>query len=85
MKSQEVPITNATTYNVVLEEDTYNLEEVVAVGYGTMKKSDLTGSVTSVKNEEIAAFASSNVMQSLSGRAAGVQVNQKYRGAWCNY
>lgn len=76
MKSLEVSITNSTIYNVVLEEDTYNLEEVVAIGYGTMKKSDLTGSVTSVKNEEITAFASSNVMQSLSGRAAGVQVNQ---------
>jgi len=76
MKTQELPVTKATNYNVVLEEDTYNLEEVVAVGYGTMKKSDLTGSVTSVKNEEISAFASSNVMQSLSGRAAGVQVNQ---------
>jgi len=76
MKTQELPVTKAANYNVVLEEDTYNLEEVVAVGYGTMKKSDLTGSVTSVKNEEISAFASSNVMQSLSGRAAGVQVNQ---------
>lgn len=76
MKSQEVPVTTSTVYNVVLEEDIYNLEEVVAVGYGTMKKSDLTGSVTSIKNEEISAFASSNVMQSLSGRAAGVQVNQ---------
>ncbi len=76
MKTLELPVNKATNYNVVLEEDTYNLEEVVAVGYGTVKKSDLTGSVTSVKSEAIKAFASSNVMQSLSGRAAGVQVNQ---------
>ena len=76
MKTQEVPITNSTVYDVVLEEDTYNLEEVVAVGYGTVKKSDLTGSVTSVKNEAITSYASSNVMQALSGKAAGVQVNQ---------
>lgn len=76
MKSQEVSITNSTIYNVVLEEDTYNLEEVVAVAYGTIKKSDLTGSVASVKNEAITTYASSNVMQALSGRAAGVQVNQ---------
>ncbi len=76
MKTQEQSVTKSANYNVILEEDTYNLEEVVAVGYGTVKKSDLTGSVTSVKSEAIKAFASSNVMQSLSGRAAGVQVNQ---------
>ena len=69
MKTQEVPITNSTVYSVVLEEDTYNLEEVVAVGYGTVKKSDLTGSVTSVKNEAITSYASSNVMQALSGKS----------------
>jgi TonB-dependent starch-binding outer membrane protein SusC len=76
MKTQELPISKTTTYNVIMEEDTYNLEEVVAIGYGTVKKSDLTGSVTSVKNEAITSFASTNVMQSLNGRAAGVQVNQ---------
>ena len=38
MKSKEVPITTSTGYNVVLDEDTYNLEEVVAIGYGTVKK-----------------------------------------------
>ncbi|MEI6276948.1 MAG: carboxypeptidase-like regulatory domain-containing protein, partial [Prolixibacteraceae bacterium] len=48
MKSQEVIITNKTTINVVLEEETIALEEVVAIGYGTIKKRDLTGSVGSV-------------------------------------
>jgi TonB-linked SusC/RagA family outer membrane protein len=76
MKSKEVPVTSSRTYNITLEEDVYNLEEVVAIGYGTMKKSDLTGSVVSVKSEEITSFPSSNVMQSIKGRAAGVQVSQ---------
>ncbi|MEI6140152.1 MAG: TonB-dependent receptor [Mariniphaga sp.] len=76
MKTKEIEITSSSKYNVVLEEDTYNLEEVVAIGYGTTKKSDLTGSVTSVKSDEIKAIATSNVMQSLSGRAPGVQVLQ---------
>ncbi len=76
MKTQEQSITKSANYNVILEEDTYNLEEVVAVGYGSVRKSDLTGSVTSVKNNAVTAVASSNVMQSLSGRAAGVQVKQ---------
>ncbi len=76
MKSKEVPITTSTGYNVILDEDTYNLEEVVAIGYGTMKKSDLTGSVSSVKNEEIKAFSAANVLQALSGRSAGLQVKQ---------
>lgn len=76
MKTQEIPITNSTVYNVVLEEDTYNLEEVVAVGYGTVKKSDLTGSVTSVNSEKINAIPATNVLQALSGRATGIQVSQ---------
>lgn len=76
MKTKEVPVTSSRTYTITLEEDVYNLEEVVAIGYGTMKKSDLTGSVASVKSDEISAIPSSNVMQALSGRAAGVYVKQ---------
>jgi len=76
MKSKEVPITGSISYNVILEEDSYNLEEVVAIGYGTVKKSDMTGSVSSVKNEEIKAFSAANVLQALSGRSAGLQVKQ---------
>lgn len=76
MKTKEVPITSSTSYTVTLEEDVYNLEEVVAIGYGTIKKSDLTGSVSSVKSDEISAIPSSSVLQALSGRAAGVLVKQ---------
>ena len=76
MKTIEIEISSSSKYMVVLDDDNYNLEEVVAIGYGTIRKSDLTGSVTSVKSDEIKAIATSNVMQSLSGRAPGVQVMQ---------
>ncbi|SHN33259.1 TonB-linked outer membrane protein, SusC/RagA family [Cyclobacterium lianum] len=71
-----ITVGNQTQYDVQLELDDSALEEVVVVGYGTVKKSDLTGSVSQVKSEEINAFPTTNVMQALSGRAAGVQVIQ---------
>ena len=76
MKTKEVEITSSSVYNVVLEEDVYNLEEVVAIGYGTMKKSDLTGSVTSVGSKDLTAYPTTNVMKAMAGRAPGVFVQQ---------
>jgi len=60
--------------DVVLEEDDISLEEVVVVGYGTMRKSDLTGSVTSVKLDETEASQVATFDKLLQGKAAGVQV-----------
>lgn len=74
--SQEIEVGTRNILDVKLREDEKSLEEVVVVGYGTVKKSDLTGSVSSVKAEEINAFPAANVMQALSGRAPGVQVKQ---------
>ncbi len=74
--TKEVPISNTTVLDVTLSGDAEALDEVVVVGYGTVKKSDLTGSISSVSSEEIKAFPAANVMQALSGRAAGVQVKQ---------
>ena len=65
-----------TTINVTLLEDTQALDEVVVIGYGTQRKSDLTGSVASVSSEDITQVPSSRVDQALQGRAAGVQVTQ---------
>ena len=76
MKAQEIVIGNQTIVNVIMEEETIGLDEVVAIGYGTIKKSDLTGSVSQVKNEELNAFPTTNVMQALSGRSTGVQILQ---------
>ncbi|RDV13513.1 TonB-dependent receptor [Pontibacter diazotrophicus] len=72
--SKEVPLTGQTTVNVVLQEDTKALEEVVVVGYGTQKKSDVTGAVSSVKAEEIQELPITNAAQALQGRVAGVNV-----------
>lgn len=73
---KEVIVENQTALNISLELDNRQLSEVVVVGYGTVKKSDLTGSLASVKAKEINAFPATNVLQALSGRAPGVQVIQ---------
>ncbi|KOH46364.1 collagen-binding protein [Sunxiuqinia dokdonensis] len=54
MKKQEVPVGNQQTINLVMEEESIGIGEVVAIGYGTMKKSDLTGSITQVRPDKIA-------------------------------
>ena len=74
--TKEVAINGQSAIIVILEESAAGLEEVVVVGYGTVKKSDLTGSVAQISSENVNAFPSTNVMQALQGRAAGVQVNQ---------
>jgi TonB-linked SusC/RagA family outer membrane protein len=76
MKAQEVNTSGRSTINVIMEADIELLDEVVVVGYGTMKKSDLTGSISQVKTEEINLYPSTNVMQSLSGKVTGVHVMQ---------
>ena len=63
-----------TTINVVLEEDTSQLDEVVVIGYGTAKKGDLTGSVVAVSGEDLQTVPVSNASEALTGRLAGVQV-----------
>lgn len=72
----EVPVNNRSIVNVEMEEDVRNLEEIVVVGYGTVKKSDLTGSVASVKADAFKDMPITSVDQALQGRAAGVQVTQ---------
>ena len=72
--AQTVEVDGKTSVDVVLAEDMELLDEVVVVGYGAMKKSDLTGSVTSVKIDETKATQSGSIDQLLQGHAAGVQV-----------
>lgn len=72
--SQEVPVGKSAVLDIVLEEDAEQLDEVVVVGYGAMRKSDITGSVTSVKVDETRANQSASLDQLLQGQAAGVQV-----------
>ena len=72
--SQQITVGDQTTINVVMEEDSKALEEVVVVGYGTVKKSDLTGAVSSIKSDELQKQPMTSLDQGLQGRAAGVQV-----------
>ena len=74
-KSKEIVLGNQTVLNVTLESDNA-LEEVIVIGYGTQKKSDLTGAVSSVNSKQINQVPNSRVDQALQGRAAGVQVTQ---------
>lgn len=76
----EVAVGSNSTLNVQLEEDLGALDEVVVVGYGSRKKSDLTGSVSSVKSEELVAFPVLDAQQALQGRAAGVAVQSNNGG-----
>lgn len=74
--SKEVYILNRSKINVTLTPTNQLLDKVVVVGYGAVKKRDLTGAVASVKGDELNAFPVGNVQLALSGRAAGVQVSQ---------
>lgn len=76
MKTQEVAVKGQKQINVTLQPDNQVLDEVVVVGYGTSKRSDLTGSVVSIKSDELMQTPTSDVAQALAGRIAGVQVTQ---------
>ena len=77
--SQEIKINGRTEINVVLATAEKSLDEIVVVGYGTQKKRDLTGSISSVKGEEIARMPSTNPISSLQGKVAGLTVTNSGR------
>lgn len=74
--SQTITLTAGGSISVVLKEDTQTLEEVVVVGYGTQKKSDMTGSVTSISKDRLSKLPVTNVLQAIQGAAAGVTITQ---------
>ncbi len=76
MRSQEVVIGNQTRVDVRLEEETIGIDEVVAIGYGTMKRSNLSGSVTSVDAEQLEKRTATQSSQLLQGATSGVTVTQ---------
>ena len=75
-KDQEIAVGNQTTFNITLEEDVELLEETVVVGYGTQKKSDVTGSVASVDADQMMKRTPTTIAQGLQGAAAGVVITQ---------
>ncbi len=74
-ESKEVLVANQTTLDVVLTSNSTSLEDVVVIGYGSQRKSDLTGSVSSVKADQLLERPAASLNQALTGRMAGVQVN----------
>ena len=78
--SKEVVVGSSSTVNVVLVEDLASLDEVVVVGYGSRRKSDVTGAVSSVSTDELNAFPVLDATQALQGRAAGVVVQSNNGG-----
>ncbi|MDR1723614.1 MAG: TonB-dependent receptor [Tannerella sp.] len=72
--SQEIDVRNQTELKVILKEDSKSLDEIVVIGYGTVKKSDLTGSVSSIKSDELKKLPMTSIDQGIQGKAAGVQV-----------
>ncbi len=80
MKPEERTIDSKTVYNVTLQESTQSIGEVVAIGYGTMKKTDVTGSVSSVTPEKLVNRPVVNVGQALQNKIAGVQVIRQAAG-----
>ena len=75
-KTQKVEIGKSLKINIVMEPDNLNLDEVVVVGYGSMKKSDLTGAVSSVKPDDLPKAASTTVAQMMKGQLSGVSFTQ---------
>lgn len=76
MKNVEVPVNNRTKIDVTMQADNQLLDEVVVVGYTTVKRKDLTGSVASVKSDELIKIPTADATQALAGRLAGVQIIQ---------
>jgi TonB-dependent starch-binding outer membrane protein SusC len=73
--TQNVTVNNQSVIDIQLQPDVQKLNEVIVVGYGTTKKSDITGSVTSVNTKDIMKLAPTNILQGLKGQAAGVMVS----------
>lgn len=75
MKTQEISLVGKTAIHVIMEDETIGLEEVIAVGYGTMKKSDLTGVVTRIDNTKNESLSNTNVIQALRGAIPGISIS----------
>lgn len=75
-QDQEVLVGNRNTIDVVMQSNSTALDEIVVVGYGSMRKSDVTGSIVSVRDEALTDVRSGNVMEGLQGRVAGLDITR---------
>ena len=78
-KTVDIQVKGQSTVKIILEEDTETLEEVVVVGYGVQKKSDVTGALTQVSSKTIRERPVQNALQAMQGKAAGVQITSNNR------
>ncbi len=74
MKTQTVQLDGKTTFNIVLEDEAASLNELVVIGYGAVRKKDLTGSVATVGGDKLAAIPTPNISEALTGKLSGVHV-----------
>ena len=79
-KEQKISVAGKESFNVTMQEDAAALDEVVVVGYGTMKKKDLTGAVGSVKADDIAKVAGANALSAMQAKVPGVDLQQSSGG-----
>lgn len=75
-QSQEIPVNGKTSFNVTLKEDTELLDEVVVIGYGTARSSDVTGSISSMRGDKLREVPATNITYALQNRVAGVDMSQ---------
>ncbi len=80
-ETQKIPVRDQSIINVILKEDIASLEEVVVVGYGTQRKSDITGTVASLPKERLEMVPNLNIAQAIQGAVAGVTVRTSSAGA----
>ncbi len=76
MRTKLVEIGNQTQFDIAMEQDAIGIDEVVAVGYGTMRKRDLVGAISSVKSDDISIASSASIGHALEGKAAGLMIRQ---------
>ena len=79
MRPQIIPVDGRRVINIMMQEDTELLEEVVVIGYGTMRRSDVTGAVAVVSAEELSTKPVTNVFEALQGKVAGVDITSSQR------
>src|SRR4030042_6730114 len=76
MLTEEAEVGSQTEINIMLVEDILSLDEVVVIGYGTVKRKDLTGAVSSVKSEDIIIAPTHNAVEAIQGRVAGLDITR---------
>ncbi len=77
METQEVVVGNQSTINVVLKDDSYRMNELVVVGYSTVKKGDLTGSISSINADDLSKSGAVNLAQAIQGKTSGVLISKQ--------